>query len=406
MLKVVHIQYSIYSAGRAALRLHNAMLENNISSSILSLHPDINDTDIIRHARMKSVIISWIEGKILSFITRKTNRQFGQYTYSVLGSNVSKLDQVRKADIIYLHWVQGGFLNLSNIKKLARLGKPVIFFMHDMWSITGGCHHSFDCNKYKTKCFDCPIFPHNSMVDWPKKEFVKKLKLYSKFNNLYFISPSRWLYNCAKESFLTKDKPLYHIPNIVNTGIFRPLDKMIARQRLNIDSKGIIIAFGAAMLDSPYKGWSYMSKALELLKKSSRKKDISLLIFGISMPGQVLDNIPFPVSQTGFLRDSYSIALLYNAADIFVTPSLADNLPTTILESMCCGTPVVGFEVGGIPEMIKHKENGYLAKYRDAEDLAAGIDYCLDNNIKGKLLPSFEKSFIIKQHLDLISSII
>lgn len=405
MLKVVQLQTATFSAGRAAFRLHSAFLEENIDSSILSLFIEVNDTDEMKNLRLTSRIFAFVDNKMQSYITRNNYKEFGQYSFPILGNDVSRMDQIRKADIIYLHWVQGGFLNLSNIEKLAKLGKPIIFFMHDMWSITGGCHHSFTCEKYKTACSACQMFPENTMIDWPAREFNKKLKIYSKYNNLYFVSPSKWLYNCAKESFLTRDKPVYYIPNIINNQLFKPIDKNTARHILDIDVNDTVIAFGATSVESPYKGWIYLQKALELLHKSEAKRNISILIFGCGYNKKIADAIPFKAKFTGFLRDEYSIALVYNASNIFVTPSLADNQPTTVMESMCCGTPVVGFDVGGIPDMIEHKVNGYLAKYKDADDLANGIEFCLENNIKGKVLPTFEKSNIVNKHKELLNSI-
>ena len=405
MLKVVHLQNSTLSAGRAALRLHSAFLEENIDSRIVSLKIDVNDTSEIKEIGRNSRIIARMDDILRSYITRNNNSQFGLFSYPFLGNNVSHLELIQNADIIYLHWVQGGFLNLSNFRQLAKLGKPILIFMHDMWSITGGCHHSFTCEKYKTKCFDCQMFPENSMIDWPAREFNNKKRLYSEFGNLYFIAPSKWLFNCAKQSSLTKDKPVYHIPNVVDRRVFKSIEKKTARYLLNLDPNETVIAFGAFTLNSSYKGWSELQKALDILSRDFNQKKLSVLIFGSGYNKQISEAIPFKTNFMGFLKDEYSTTLVYNAADVLVTPSLADNLPTTILESQCCGTPVVGFDVGGIPDMIKHKENGYLAKYRDAEDIANGIRFCLDNNIKGHLLPAFEKSIIIEQHMNLMNSV-
>jgi len=144
---------------------------------------------------------------------------------------------------------------------------------------------------------------------------------------------------------------------------------------------------------------------LEILSHDSNVERFSILIFGSGYNKQIEDSMPFKIRFMGFLKDEYSTSLVYNAADVFITPSLADNLPTTVLESLSCGTPVVGFDVGGIPDMIKHKWNGYLAKYGDAEDISNGIRFCLQNNIKGQLLPDFEKGTIIKKHLELMNTI-
>jgi glycosyltransferase involved in cell wall biosynthesis len=406
MTKVVHIQKSVLSTGRAPLRLHNALMNRGIESSILSMDYDVNQTDLIRETGRNSRVIARLDQFLESLIKRKINSQYGLYSYLFLGTNISKHELIRNADVIYLHWVQGGFLNLSGYKQLARLGKPVIVFMHDMWSITGGCHHSFTCEKYMTECIKCPMFLKKPLIDWPAKEFHNKRKLYSEFENLYFVSPSRWLYNCAKSSFLTIDKPVFHIPNIVDPELFKPVDRIFARQLLNLDEDETIIAFGAFFLASAYKGWRELLKALKILSTDWSHKNLTVLIFGGGYNKEIADSIPFKTRFMGFLKDEYSTILVYNAIDVFVTPSLADNLPTTVLESQACSTPVVGFEVGGIPEIIKHKENGYLAKYKDSEDLANGIRFVLDNKIKGHLLPVFEINNLINKHLDLIKFVI
>jgi glycosyltransferase involved in cell wall biosynthesis len=406
MIKIVHLQYSLESAGKAALRLHTAFLEAKIDSSILSLHSDINDTEEIKHVGRNSRIVERLDHILQSYLKRNNYKQFGLYSFPILGTNVSQMDQIKKADIIYLHWVQNGFLNLSNIEQLAKLGKPIIIFMHDMWSLTGGCHYSFACGKFTTKCYNCQMFPDNRMIDWPALEFNKKLKLFSKYSNLYFVSPSEWLYNCAKQALLTKDKPIFYIPNIISNKQFKPFDKNIARHILNIDVEETVVAFGAVYIDSPYKGWVYLKKALEILHTYQHIKKISILIFGSRYNKQMADAIPFKTKFMGYLRDECSTSLVYNASDVYIVPSLADNQPTTVMESLCCGTPVVGFNIGGIPDMIKHKENGYLARYKDPEDIANGIMFCLENNIKGKILPFFVEENIIKKHLELINSLI
>jgi glycosyltransferase involved in cell wall biosynthesis len=272
-----------------------------------------------------------------------------------------------------------------------------------MWNITGGCHHSFTCDKYKTEgCHNCPMFPSEKKNDLAFWEFRKKLKLYNKFDNLYFVSPSQWLYNCTKESLLTRNKPVFYIPNIIDSNIFKPSDKAVVRQILNIDINETVIAFGAVSVNSPYKGWAYLQKALELLKQDDSIKNISVLIFGSGYDKGIAESIPFKTKFMGYLQDEYSTALVYNAADVFIVPSLADNLPTTVQESLSCGTPVVGFEVGGIPDMISHKKNGYLAKYKD---IVEGIKFCINNRIKGYRLPDFEPSVIVQKHLELFEQI-
>jgi len=405
MKKVVQIQYYMGASGRGALLLQNAFSKVNVVSDIVSLQPGIQNSNIKYLGKIPR-LISRIDDKIQAYLTRKSNKQLGSFSYPVLGTNVTRLNEVKNADIIYIHWAWKGLLNFRSLKQIARLNKPVIIFMHDMWNITGGCHHSFACEKYKTVgCNNCPMFPAEIKNDLAFKEFKKKLQLYSKYHNLYFVSPSRWLYSCTKESLLTKDKPAFCIPNIINTALYRPVGKTKARQSLNIDINEAVIAFGAVSVNSPYKGWAYLQKALELLQEDNSIKNISVLIFGSSYSKEIAETIPFKTKFMGYLDDEYSISLVYNAADVFIVPSLADNLPTTVLESLSCGTPVVGFNIGGIPDMIRHKENGYLAKYKDAEDVCEGIKFCLHNNLKGYMLPDFEPELIVKKHLELFDYI-
>jgi len=406
MLKVVHIQKEVFSTGRAPLRLHNAFLERGYDSRILSFEFDVNLTERITLVGRKSRIKSRLDLSTQSIIRRNLNWQFGLYSYPIFGTDATRYEMVRQADVIYLHWVQGGFLNLSSYEKLARLNKPVIVFMHDMWTITGGCHHSFSCDKYHKGCFDCQMFRKKGLIDWASREFRKKQKLYGSHGNFYFVSPSKWLYGCAGQSFLTKGKPIYHIPNIVDIRIFKKIDKKFAREMLNLDQNDTIIAFGAFAVKSVYKGWPELINALNILRSSGMKKEVTVLVFGGGYNQEIADAIPFKTKFMGFLKDEFSTVLVYNAADVFVTPSLADNFPTTVLESQSCGTPVVGFNVGGIPDMIKHLDNGYLAKYRDPDDLAEGIKYCLEKKLNGRLLPEFEKNILLDKHISLINSVL
>ncbi len=406
MTKVVHIQYSMESAGRAALRLQKAFSNVNVESGIVSLQNSMQAVPDIKYLGIRARLICRIEDKIQAYLTRKVIKQMGSFSYPVLGTNVAKFEEVKNADIIYIHWALKGLLNFRSIKQIARLNKPVIIFLHDMWNITGGCHHSFTCEKYKTEgCNNCPMFPTDKKNDLSAKEFNKKVKLYSKYNNLYFVSPSRWLYTCAKESLLTKDKPVFYIPNILDNTIFKPADKTTAKQILNIDANETVIAFGAITVNSPYKGWAYLQKALELLSQDDSLKNISVLIFGTEYNKEIADSIAFKTRFMGYLKDEYSTALVYNAADVFIAPSLAEAFGYVVMEALSCGTPVVGFDVGGIPDMISHKENGYLAKYKDAKDVCNGIKFCLQNKIKGYLLPAIEPAETIKKHLALFDQI-
>ena len=404
-IKVVQLQYRLKPSGDFVRRLHDEFLAAGIESSILTLFSEMSDTDKVKSLGRKEKLISLADTRIQNHLTRNKKANLGMFSYPVLGTNVAKLEQIKQADIIYLHWVLHGFLSLSSLEQLAKLGKPIIFFMHDMWSITGGCHHSFVCDKYKSTCHSCYFFTNSKKNDLSAALFQKKLKLYAQFENLYFTAPSKWLYHCALESKLTKDKPVFHIPNVLDRSLYKPFDKGVAKDVLNLDRRETVIAFGAVSIDSPYKGWAYLKAALDRLYEEGKRKNITILLFGGADNEDIVRSIPFKTKEMGHVRDEHTMALLYNAADLFIAPSLADNLPYTVFESLSCGTPVVAFHVGGIPDLIDHKRNGYLAEYKNSDDITRGISYCLDNQLKGYTLPELDNRLTIQKHLDLFEHV-
>lgn len=402
-MKIVHIQYLGPSGVCAAMRLHKAFMRAGLDSTFISLYPDHSGNERVIFLKRKARLISRLDNIIQSYLTRKRIKEFGNFSYPVLGSNISQMKEVKAADFIYLHWALNGFLNLRSIRQLTELNKPIIVYLHDMWPITGGCHHSFTCEKYKAGCSNCQVFSQKKKYDLSYSEFKKKLKLYSKYENLYFVAPSKWMYDCARQSALTKGKEVFQIPNVLDNTLFKPFAKSTARQILNIDSSETILAFGAVSITDPYKGWDYLQKALSLLYQKIEFKNVSVLIFGSSGSEEIAGAIPFKTRFMGYLHDEYSTALVYNAADVIITPSLAESFGYVVMESLSCGTPVVGFNVGGIVDLIQHKRNGYLAKYRDAEDLAEGIQFCLQNHIEGYRPAEFAQEITMSKHLELLS---
>ncbi len=404
MTKVLQIQYGCSSTS-PAIRLNQAFIETGIESKILVLYPERNEDQHVlvmgKKGRLHSRINNWVE----SYLTKNMLTNYGKFSYPVLGSDVSEMKEVREADVIYVHWILNGFLNIQSLEKLAQLQKPIIFVMHDMWAITGGCHHSFDCNKYTSQCQNCKFFNKNKVKDLSYKGFNKKQLFYSKYQNLYFVSPSKWLFDCAQKSVLLSSKPLFHIPNIIGKTLFKPFSRKVARQILNLDSKKYIIAFGAMAITSPYKGWEYLKLALNTLYKAGNR-EIEVVVFGSGPNSKISESIPFKTKFLGFVDNEYTMSIIYNAANVFVAPSLADNLPYTILESLSCGTCVTAFNVGGIPELITHKKNGYLAEYKNSEDLANGIAYCLKEKITGYRLMEYDPVTILNEHQELIKSVL
>ena len=401
-MKVVQLQYSLSPSGDFARRFHNEFMKVGIDSSVLSLHSDITLDERTKSLGRRERLTAKLNNRAQNVLTRNIKKNYGLFSYPVVGTNVAKLEQVKEADVIFLHWVLHGFLSLKNMEQIAQLGKPVIFILHDMWAITGGCHYSYECEKYKTNCQSCEMFISPKKNDLAAAAFKKKLDFYAKYDNLYFVSPSKWLADCAKASSLTRHKPVYHIPNVLDRNLFKPFSKDLAKHILNIRQDRKIIAFGAVSIDSPFKGWKYLEASMKMLHEEAEENEYAVLIFGGADNASIVKSIPFETILMGRVRDEYTMALIYNAADIFIAPSLADNLPYTIFESLACGTPVVAFNTGGIPDLVQHRNNGYLAAYKDAKDVTRGVKYCLKNQIQGSLSPKLDTCLNMQKYLEFI----
>jgi glycosyltransferase involved in cell wall biosynthesis len=207
---------------------------------------------------------------------------------------------------------------------------------------------------------------------------------------------------CAKRSALFQKKNVIVIPNPINTDLYKPLNKSFAKNLFNLPSdKKILLFSGGFGVNNPVKGGIYLCEALNHL--ANTHTDLAVLILGIDYDSQLTDSIPFPVYFSGKLEDDYSLVAVYNAVDIYITPSLADNFPNTIVESLSSNTPVVAFGIGGIPDLVVHKKNGYLAQYKDSNDLASGIDWVLTHSenlseVRASIVDLCAEKTVVEKH--------
>ncbi|MBN7810766.1 glycosyltransferase [Algoriphagus sp. H41] len=400
MKRILHIQFSSKSGGSAAWKLHEAFLaQPGFTSEVLSLHPNEQETPglvvLPERSRFKAKVNNRLGNMFLDYDKSK----FGLFSQPLIGTDVSKHPSVQKADVIYIHWVQMGVLTLGGFEKLVETGKQIIIFMHDMWAITGGCHNSFDCLGYQSDCKGCPILNRSKslaarQLKWKESIFNRK--------NVFFVSPSRWLKSCAEESTIARNRPVHYIPNYFNSKAFVPKDKVLAKRQMGISPETKVIVFGAVNLLSPYKGFKYLEKALNHLPNIYQEEDVLILIFGSAEKEDMERRLPYNIKFLGYLGSEQEVAEAFQASDVFVIPSIMDNQPTVIVESLSCGVPVVGFEIGGIPDMVKHKANGYLAQVTDYQELAEGIKYCLEEQVTGYQLDNFGPAYVMELHNEMI----
>jgi glycosyltransferase involved in cell wall biosynthesis len=301
----------------------------------------------------------------------KTERD--KFTFPNLGMNVSNNDIIKEADVINLHWINEGFLSLKSISLLAALKKPVVFTLHDMWAFTGGCHYNNGCEKFIDNCGNCPALKFRSEKDLSHKIYKMKSMAYKNLN-FSVITSSNWLNAEAKRSSLFRNRKIRTVHNPINTDIFKPKEKINSCKELNLPLDKNLILFSAMELTNERKGLRYLISALKIISKNQPEylENTNIVILGLT-GGMDLSEIPFQVQVLGKITNENKLVDCYNAADIYVAPSLQDNLPNTVVESLSCGTPVVAFNTGGMPDMIEHLENGYLAELKSSKDLAAGM---------------------------------
>ncbi|RVU01868.1 glycosyltransferase [Mucilaginibacter limnophilus] len=330
------------------------------------------------------------------------------------GSNISNHPAVVGADILHLHWTNSGFLSIKNLKELFALGKPIVWTLHDMWAFTGGCHYSGGCDHFLHQCGDCWMLRKPSVNDLSHKVWKRKSGFLLQTENLTVVTCSNWLGGVARTSSLLGTKPIHTIPNPIDINAFSPKDKVSMREKWNINTNARVILFGAANINDRRKGITYLVDALNQLKQNYlHTEKVEIAIFGKNKHFDV-NTLPFKVYELGIINSQSDLAEIYSLADIFVSPSVEDNLPNMVMESLACGTPVTAFNTGGIPDMIDHLENGYLAEYKSAQDLAVGLHHVLFNsvmaalkeNARQKVLKYFTPEIVAGQYIELYKSLL
>lgn len=287
-------------------------------------------------------------------------------------------------DLVHLHWVAGATLTPGGV---ARLRRPLVWTLHDMWPFTGGCHYDDGCGRHTARCGQCPLLGSTRLHDLSLWNWRRKRRHWHALS-LMVISPSRWLAVLASRSTLLGEHPVRVIPNCIDTARYRPLPRAQARDSLGLPQRCPLILFGAMNATAdPRKGYRFLQPALARLASQWRGpgEGPMALVFGGERPATPPD-FGMRVRYLGALSDDASLAAAYSAADVFVAPSTQENLSNMVMEALACGTPSVAFEIGGMPDLIEHRVNGYLASSFDPEDLSMGIQWVIEDARRWKVL--------------------
>ncbi|EFK05561.1 glycosyltransferase, group 1 family protein [delta proteobacterium NaphS2] len=375
------LQLSTYDirggAARATYRLHLGLRNKGQDSRMLVRYKNTDDDSVSEVCPEQNTDATFfLEVPVQEHYINAHRTELSNTLFSLPypGYDVSHSALVQDADIINLHWVSR-FQSPVTLKHIFALGKPVVWTLHDQWAFTGGCHYSSGCEKYRSNCIECPQLTQDSFslteaVLHDKEELFRNA-------NLTIVAPSRWMGRCARESRLFKSLRIEVIANSLETDIYCPVSKKQAKERLDIPQDVVTFLFGAVDGTEKRKGFVELVAAIKLCRQNSvfqellRKDKLRLLCFG--NPNEQLERIGIPFVSLGKLKTDKDIRDAYSAADIFLLPSLEDNLPNTILESLSCGTPVVAFDVGGIPDMVTDGVNGLLINAFDIPKMGEAI---------------------------------
>ncbi len=396
-------------AARAAYRLHQSLLMQNIDSQMLVQSKGCDDFTVIGPNAKLEQGFNLLKPTLDSIpVKLYKNRTSALFSPSWLFSR-KVIDRINEMDpdIVHLQWINAGMIRIEDLPKIKA---SIVWTLHDMWAFTGGCHYDLGCGAYKDNCGSCPVLNSHSITDLSYKVLNRKKCSYSKIHDLTVIGVSRWLTNCAHESKLFKSVKTINFPNPIATMIFKPCNKATSRELWNFPQNKKIILFGAlGSTSDPRKGFHELNDALQSLNRN----DIVFVVFGATKPLNP-PNLGCEVFYVGSLSDDVSLISLYSSVDVMIVPSRQEAFGQTASEAMACGTPVVAFNHTGLVDIVDHKENGYLAQALNTQDLADGIEWILDNEqydelclkAREKIERNFASSVVAEKYIELYRSVL
>lgn len=382
-------------AAIATYRLHSGLRSIGVNSHMLVQGKKTDDRSVIgpssKWQKVQAILRLHLDG-LMATLYRKREKVL--FSSAWIPENLfSKVENFHPA-IVHLFWVNGGFLKIETLKKLKQ---PIVWTLHDMWPFTGGCHYDDECGQFRQSCGNCPLLHSDKDNDLSRRIWARKQAAWSDVP-MVIVATSHWLANMARSSSLFKDQRIEVIPNGIDTEIYKPIDKKTARSAYNLPQDKHLILFSAFSATSDKrKGNQFLMPALEKIAHEGWGVKTELIIIGASEPENPPD-LGMKVHYMGQLHDEISQVLLYSAADVVVAPSMQENLSNTVMESLACGTPIVAFDIGGMPDMIDHQLSGYLATPFEANDLADGIMWVLEDENRRDRLSRFARQTAVERY--------
>lgn len=372
-MKVAQLTYSA-NPSSACVKLSHALNDLGVKSDIIAVesHSDVDalliQEDIvdksIRHAKYL-----YEKAQIRLLYPHKTGMFFDKSDYGVSWRILNKI--ICNYDIINLHYING-MLSYDTIRKLSKERKKIVWTMHDCWAFTGGCHHG--CDGYMVDCGKCKVLNSSCQNDLSHQILLDKLRKWNDVD-IHIVSPSSWMNNKVAKSRIFKNKDYRHILNGID------LEQFKRNKKQNIDKYTLLVG-ALSPVSSPYKGYNELVNIMNIYAKTQPEyaKKTKLVFFGDCSYEQVRFDFPecIEIEALGVVKNGPALANIYSNADAYISTSQFDNLPTTIIEALACGTLSVCFDIGGIGDIIEHMSTGYLVKKNKYNDFIDGILWCLN----------------------------
>jgi glycosyltransferase involved in cell wall biosynthesis len=373
-MKILHINTHEWGGAAIAVnRLHKALLRNNVDSTVLYLNRSglktegsqtflLKAKNLLLRVLYKYKLKAPLNEQFKTRLKKYNNQSQELFSLASTDFDITKHSAYQDSDIIHLHWVTG-FLDYSTFFK--NNTKPILWTLHDENPFTGVCHYSGECIQYLSECSNCPVLKPAIV----KKSFKEKAKSIAFQNKMTIVTPSNWLKEKSSHSKLFKNYLHYHISNGLDVTILKPYNKQFAREVFEMPFDKKIFLFVCDDISNTRKGFSILVNAISEISNEN------VLFYAVGYAKET----PSRIKMLGNINDERLLAIIYSAADAFILPSIADNLPNTMLESMACGTPVIAFPIGGIPDAVKHGITGILCTEQSPESLRNAIISFIDN---------------------------
>ena len=389
------------SGGGAAIatyRLHQGLRSIGVDAQLLVRQKRMDDSTVVTETPPKSRL----KFRVANYYTQRDEKvsRDSCANGNSLFSPARCPDQLAQRiaamnpDLVHLFWINFGFLRIESLKFFKR---PIIWTLHDMWPFTGGCHYDAECGKFRQSCGSCPLLGSATENDLSRSVWGRKQKSW-RDAQIVVVATSHWLAEMAQASSLFRNRRVEVIPNCIDIGKYKPLDKHAAREAYGLPTdKHLILISAFNVATDKRKGNHFLITALKELEQEGWRGKVELVVIGAPTPDKPPD-FGLKTHYMGTFNDEISQVLLYSAADVTVAPSMQENLSNTVMESLACGTPVVAFNIGGMPDLITHQKSGYLARPFEPEDLAAGMKWVLEDNVRREHLSHHARESVVSKY--------